>query len=145
MDDPRLNTSRHIVFNLSRPEKSLILLAPLAESAGGWGLCRDPKSRERKIVFDDTQDPGYQALLALNAAGRRFLQQDKRFDLPGFFPRSDWVREMKRFGIVPRDREPADVCDVYGVEQAYWKSLWYQPPTPQLSASPARVATRDRE
>ena len=43
LDDPRLLTSRHIVFNLSRPEKSLILLAPLAESAGGWGLCRDPQ------------------------------------------------------------------------------------------------------
>ena len=36
-DDPRPITSRHIVFNLSRPEKSLMLLAPLAESAGGWG------------------------------------------------------------------------------------------------------------
>src|SRR6185369_13055496 len=42
LDDPRLLTSRHIVFNLSRPEKSLMLLAPLAKEAGGWGLCRMP-------------------------------------------------------------------------------------------------------
>ncbi|MCB1127463.1 MAG: PD40 domain-containing protein, partial [Verrucomicrobiae bacterium] len=31
MNDPRLARSRHIVFNLSRPEKSLLLLAPLAK------------------------------------------------------------------------------------------------------------------
>jgi len=42
--DPRLNTTRHIVFNLTRPEKSLVLLAPLAPGAGGWGLCKDPKT-----------------------------------------------------------------------------------------------------
>ena len=70
LDDPRLLTSRHIVFNLSRPEQSLILLAPLAKSAGGWGLCRDPKTRERATVFADKADPGYQALLALCVAGK---------------------------------------------------------------------------
>ena len=44
LGDRRLNTSRHIVFNLSRPEKSLFLLAPLARAAGGWEQCRDPKT-----------------------------------------------------------------------------------------------------
>ena len=58
MDDPRLLTSRHIVFNLSRPEKSILLLAPLAKSAGGWGLCRDTKSAQEKTVFAATDDPG---------------------------------------------------------------------------------------
>ena len=86
LDDPRLNTSRHIVFNLSRPEKSLMLLAPLSEAAGGWGLCRDPKTQARADVFTDTRDPGYQRLLDLCRAGQRFLAQDKRFDAPGFQP-----------------------------------------------------------
>ncbi|MCX6996633.1 MAG: hypothetical protein NTV49_06010, partial [Kiritimatiellaeota bacterium] len=40
MDDPRLGRSRHIVFNLTRPEQSLYLLAPLAQAAGGYGRCR---------------------------------------------------------------------------------------------------------
>src|ERR1019366_5823059 len=53
LDDPRLLTSRHIVFNLSRPAQSLILLAPLAQSAGGWGLCRDPQTRKPATVFAD--------------------------------------------------------------------------------------------
>ncbi len=55
VDDPRLLTSRHIVFHLSRREKSLILLAPLSRPAGGWGLCRDPNTGEPAEVFSNTR------------------------------------------------------------------------------------------
>jgi cytochrome c553 len=128
LDDPRLLTSRHIVFNLSRPEKSLILLAPLAESAGGWGLCRDPKTREGRTVFADTADPGYQDLLALCVAGKDALAQGtRRFDMPDFRPRADWVREMKRYGILPGDLAPTAPIDCYAIEQKYWQSLWHLP------------------
>ena len=96
----RLNTSRHIVFNLSRPDKSLILLAPLARDAGGWELCRDPKSRKPAPVFSSTGDPDYQKLLAMCVAGKQYLEQVTRFEMPGFRPRGDWVRELKRFGIL---------------------------------------------
>ena len=71
LDDPRLLTSRHIVFNLSRPEKSLLLLAPLAPAAGGWGLCHDPKTTNSVTVFADTADAGYQKLLAMIRAEHR--------------------------------------------------------------------------
>ena len=40
LSDRRIRRNRHIVFNLSRPEKSLMLLAPLAKEAGGHGTCR---------------------------------------------------------------------------------------------------------
>jgi hypothetical protein len=129
LDDPRLNTSRHIVFNLSRPEKSMLLLAPLAEWAGGWGLCRDPRSHERQAVFTTTNDPGYQKLLALCQAGKDRLDQIQRFDAPDFRPRADWVREMKRFGILAADLQPGEAVDVYATERKYWESLWYQPAT----------------
>jgi hypothetical protein len=127
LDDPRLNTSRHILFNLSRPEQSLVLLAPLSESGGGWGLCRDPKTHARVNVFASTNDPGYLALLSMCRAGRDFLARDKRFDMPGFQPRADWVREMKRYGILPSTATRDTVENVYEVERAYWKSLWYLP------------------
>jgi mono/diheme cytochrome c family protein len=128
LSDPRLNTSRHIVFNLSRPDKSLLLLAPLAEAAGGWGLCRDPNSKEKATVFAGIQDPGYQALRALCVAGKERLQQIKRFDMPDFRPRKDWVREMVRFGILEPSSLAADrPMDVYAVERKYWQSLWYRP------------------
>ena len=128
MDDPRLLTSRHIVFNLSHPEKSVILLAPLAESAGGWGLCRDPKTKQPATVFANREDPGYQALLAMCAAGRDTIESRTRFDMPDFRPRQDWVREMKRYGILPADTEPDAKLDVYAIEDRYWKSLWHRPP-----------------
>jgi len=88
------------VFNLSRPDKSLILLAPLARDAGGWELCRDPKSRKPAPVFSSTGDPDYQKLLAMCVAGKQYLEQVTRFDMPGFRPRGVWVRELKRFGIL---------------------------------------------
>jgi len=129
MSDPRLNTSRHILFNLSRPEKSLILLAPLAEASGGWGLCRNLQTPERAPVFPSKEDPDYRALLALCEAGHERLLQIKRFDMAGFKPRADWVREMKRYEILPADVAPEALIDVYAIEGRYWESLWHQPPS----------------
>ncbi len=125
LDDPRLNTSRHIVFNLSRPEKSMMLLAPLAELAGGWGMCLE--SGTKQPVFAGKNDPDYRTLLAMVEAGKRYLDENKRFDMPGFRPREAWVREMRRYGILPDDTARDDVADVYAVESRYWESLWHRP------------------
>jgi hypothetical protein len=127
LGDPRLNTSRHLVFNLSRPEKSLILLAPLSESAGGWGLCHNLQNREPTPVFASKDDPDYRTLLALCETGFDRLQQIKRFDMPGFRPRSDWVREMRRYEILSADIPLDAPIDVYATEQRYWESLWHRP------------------
>jgi hypothetical protein len=128
LGDPRLNTSRHIVFNLTRPEKSLLLLAPLARNAGGWELCRDPQTGAKAAGFAGTDDPDYQKLLALCVAGQARLEEMKRFDMPGFLPRLEWVREMQRYGVLPTDVKPGDPVDVYATEQRYWESLWYRAP-----------------
>jgi len=50
---------RHL--NLSHPEHSAALQAPLANSAGGWGLC---KGEDDKPVFSSTNDPDYQRILS---------------------------------------------------------------------------------
>ena len=51
---------RHL--NLSHPSHSAALQAPLAEKAGGWGLCQG----EKGPVFSDKDDVDYrQALQAL--------------------------------------------------------------------------------
>jgi len=133
--DPRMRTSRHIVFNLTRPEKSIFLLAPLAESAGGWGLCRDPKTKEPATVFASAADPDYQRILAMCVAGSRALEQIKRFDMPGFKPRPEWIREMKRYGILPENLKPDDTIDVYEIEKRYWRSLWHKPPDQAMAPS----------
>lgn len=126
MDDPRLLTSRHIVFNLTRPDQSLMLLAPLAREAGGWGLCRGSAAGD-SAVFASASDPGYVAIHGMIAAGKRFLDGNRRFDMAGFVPRPAWFREMKRYGMLPECAKPEEVLDVYAVEQEYWRSLWHQP------------------
>ena len=69
---------------------------------------------------------GYQALLALCATGKATLSQGtRRFGMPDFHPRADWVREMKRYGILPTDLAPPTSIDCYATEQRYWQSLWY--------------------
>ena len=118
--DHRRRFSRHLVYNLTRPEKSMMLLAPLSRESGGYGLCRAE-------VFRDTSDPGYLAVLAAIRRAKQGLDEMGRFDMPGFRPRADWVREMKRFGILPERLDSGAPVDYYAAERAYWESLWYVP------------------
>jgi len=124
MNDPRLMHNRHMVFNLTRPAKSLYVMAPLAREAGGLGLCRE--TPEGGAVFSNTDDPGYQTLLAMIEAGGQRLNEVKRFDMPGFQPRAEWVREMKRYGVLPAAFDPAqETIDPYAVERRYWDLFVY--------------------
>ncbi|MCX8036698.1 MAG: hypothetical protein N3D11_06545 [Candidatus Sumerlaeia bacterium] len=127
-NDVRIRYSRHLMFNLSRPEKSLILLAPLSKSAGGYGLCR-AGGWDTSVagVFADTNDPDYRKILALCCEGKRRLGEMKRFDMPGFRPDPGYIREMKRYGILPAALPPDVPIDVYVTDQAYWRSLWWHP------------------
>ncbi|MBI3119951.1 MAG: hypothetical protein HYZ00_14765, partial [Candidatus Hydrogenedentes bacterium] len=120
--DPRLRFSRHILYNLSRPEQSLQVLAPLAKEAGGYGLCGTAQDAP---VFKDTSDAGYQTLLEAIVETKRRLEEIKRFDMPGFRPRPEYVREMQRFGILGPEVE-ADRVDPYAADRAYWESLWWR-------------------
>jgi cytochrome c553 len=106
--------------NLDRPDKSLMLRAPLAKEAGGLGICEP-------IVFATTGDADYQNLRAALQAGAAALAQGKRFDMPGFRPNRHYIREMQRFGFLPKDLGPDDPIDHYATDQAYWASFWWRP------------------
>jgi hypothetical protein len=106
--------------NLDRPEKSYLLRAPLAKSAGGLEACGE-------AVFADTNDPVYQKTLAAIEDAHRRLQEGKRFDMPGFRPNRHYIREMQRFGFLPEDLGPNDPIDYYKVDRDYWDSFLYQP------------------
>jgi hypothetical protein len=129
VNDPRLKLSRHIVFNLTRPEKSLLLLAPLAKGAGGFELCRDKDDRPA-VVFANLDDPDYATLLAMVAAGKENLDTIKRFDMPGFQPHPAYLREMRHYGILPADHPDDKPVDPYALDQKYWESLWHRAETP---------------
>ena len=120
-NDPLARYSANILLNFTRPEWSPLLLGPLARSAGGYERCG--------AVFQDKSDPDYQRLLAAIARGKADLDASPRYATPGFKPNRQYVREMKRYGILPASFDLSkDPIDVFQVDQAYWKSLWYQPP-----------------
>lgn len=125
-NDPRLRFSRHLVFNLTRPEKSLILLAPLAKEAGGYALCQNDQGHAAP-VFASNYDPDYRALLAMCEAGKKRLEEIKRFDMLGFRPPEPYLREMVRYGVLKAMSQVGEVVDPYQLDQAYWRSLWWKP------------------
>ncbi len=70
-------------------------------------------------------DADYRAVLAGIRDAKKKLDEIKRFDMPGFRPRSAYLREMMRYGIVSASLDPGAPIDVYATDRAYWKSLWY--------------------
>ena len=176
----RFKTPRDLLYNLSEPARSPLLLAPLAKSAGGWGLCqgesvvtviepgrgavtkrragpRDPfapkppteslvakgkkgrkpapgspepavRTEKLAVVFRTTDDADYRKLLSNVERARQQLEKVTRFDMPNFRPNVHYVREMKRFGFLPPDADPArKLIDVYRTDRAYWESFWHRP------------------
>jgi len=120
-----------LLYNLTHPEQSLVLRAPLAKQAGGLGICRtslNKKDANPADVFTSDRDADYQRALAeITRAGQR-LDQQKRFDMPGFRPSPHYVREMIRFGILPETfNAESDAVDVYQTDRRYWGSLWHTP------------------
>jgi len=136
--DPRIQFSRHILYNLSRPEKSLLLMAPLAKDAGGYGICGS--------VFKSSDDADLRTLLTAIDDAKAYLEKITRFNMPDFQPAPEYVREMQRFGILPSDYRRGDPIDVYETDRQYWQSMWHRPaPTGRVRHStPAGPHAADR-
>ena len=79
-------------------------------------------------VFKDKNDPDYRTLLTYVEALHEALNRNKRFDMPDFRPNPHYVRELKRYGIIPQDFDRLkDPIDVYATDRAYWESFHYKP------------------
>ncbi len=110
--------------NLDRPEKSMLVRAPLGTKAGGLQRCGKP-------VFEDTADQDYREILAaINDASKR-LAKHKRFDMPGFRPNRFYIREMQRYGVLPKNLPDDTPVDTYAVERAYWAKFQHEVPQPR--------------
>jgi hypothetical protein len=128
-------------YNLTRPDKSLVVLAPLSKAAGGLDLCR-PRSKaareKARPIFADTKDPDYGKLLANVVAAKKHLDKIKRFDMPGFIPNAHYLREMKSYGALPASFDPArDRIDPYRIDEVYWQSFWHRPAADSRSGGPS--------
>jgi hypothetical protein len=117
-DDSRF--SAHVLLNLSRPELSPVLLGPLPKEAGGWGTCRS--------AFTGKDDIAYKILLAAIKKQKERLDSVPRFGTPEFKPNKQYVREMKRFGVLPAEFNLSrDPIDVFETDRRYWEQFWCRP------------------
>ena len=86
-----------------------------------------PKPIIHPRIFTDTTDPDYINILTHVQAAKAKLDEIKRFDMPGFRPREEYIREMQRYGVLPANL-PADTpVDTYAAERAYWAKFQHQP------------------
>jgi len=126
-DFPILRYNRHILYNLSRPAKSLLLLAPLARQAGGYARPAQGTG-QCPVVFTSTAEADYQTLLHAVTEAKAFIEKITRFDMPNFNPRPEYIREMKRYGLLEQTFDPArDPIDAYKMDRKYWASFHYRP------------------
>lgn len=133
----RQNSPKHCwnLYDLSAPEQSLILKAPLAREAGGYGWCTNVYGAAG--AFASTNEWHYQQILGeiRKAAARQAGNRHLRPELPGFTPNLYYVHWMQRWGILPPsfDRKK-DKIDCRKTDEAYWESLGYDPSKPLPSA-----------
>jgi|GEM_PF-459080 len=126
--NPNFRYNRHLLYNLSRPEKSLLLLAPLAKSAGGYGTCAaSRRPAQQGNTFADKNDPDYITLLRSIEDASAYLRKIARFDMPSFRPREEYLREMTRYGIFDPAADNGGPIDPYKLERKYWDTILAQP------------------
>ncbi|HJN13801.1 MAG TPA: hypothetical protein QF564_34330 [Pirellulaceae bacterium] len=143
---------QHILYNLTDPELSVQLLAPLAKEAGGYGVCREVVKKDKTgkpsdkpaVVFESRDDPDYKKLLAAIKETKALHDAEPRWDLPGWKPPVEYVREMKRYGIIPETFNPdTDTLDPFATDRRYWEAVTghYLPGNePKLYANPKTKA-----
>jgi hypothetical protein len=94
-------------------------------------LSKAPKPFVHPVVFATTTDPDYQAILTHLQAAKARLDEIKRFDMPGFVPSEHYLREMKRYGVLPPDFNPATTkVNPYDLDRKYWQQFWHHPVNP---------------
>jgi len=71
-------------INLTHPEWSRTLTAPLAKERGGFGFCRN---EDGSPVFKDRDDPDYKLMLAALHKGHERLMANPRVDMPEAYAR----------------------------------------------------------
>ena len=118
-NDPLARYSTHILVNMTKPEHSPILQAPLAKAAGGWGRCGN--------VFESKDDPDYRRMLQTLEESKTASDRIPRYSTPAWKPNRQYVREMKRFGIVDESFDMAQgLLDPFKTDQLYWESFWWK-------------------
>lgn len=116
-NDPRRRLSAGAVFNLTYPENSAVLKAPLSAKAGGRaGDGRHP------VIFTSRDDSRYQTILkAINKAKNYVETQNPRYDSPNYKPKGAYLKAMKRYGIIKGDN--FENFNAFECDKKYWDKV----------------------
>ncbi|UDQ98906.1 hypothetical protein AAEX28_02180 [Lentisphaerota bacterium WC36G] len=80
------------------------------------------------VIFESKNDPDYQKILAFINEGKKHLDVNKRWNMPGFKPSIHYIREMKKYGVIHEDFDiNKDKIDFYQTDRIYWESMWHYP------------------
>ncbi len=97
----RYDTTNAVLINLTHPEQSRLLRGPLAENAGGLGLCDG-------FAFKSTDNPRYRAALEVVRGWSRELAAKPREDMLGSEPCAEyltwWRKRLESEAIERRSR-----------------------------------------
>jgi hypothetical protein len=107
----------------NRPPRSIgssasRLMATLEPAHFGVRLSATERQRIRLWIETGAAYPGTCAAMEVTAAA---------YHVPDFRPNAHYVREMRRYGILPADFDRGSPLDVYAADQAYWRQFWYRP------------------
>ena len=117
-NDPARKYDWAVLLNFTTPEESTILLAPLAKSAGGRESCG-------AATFADKEDPDFKKMLAGIQVSKQKFAERPQWGQEGWKPNPQYIREMKRFGILPESFDiDKDPFDPFTADQAYWRASW---------------------
>jgi hypothetical protein len=95
----RYDASNAVLINLTHPEQSRLLRAPLARDAGGLGICPGPP-------FPAADDPVYRAALAVIRGWAEDLRRKPREDMPGATPCPEyhvWWKKRQQAEAIERE------------------------------------------
>ena len=92
-------------------------------SVGGKNIFLAPEgdAKDTIAIGDEFADDPILTLLL----GKDVLEKVKRFDMKGFRPPKPYIRELKRYGVLPGSfDDEKDPIDPYETDRLYWALDW---------------------
>jgi hypothetical protein len=79
-------------------------------------------------VFADKEDTDYQLLLGSLQRAQAAADVRPRYGTPDFRPNRQYIRELKKYGVLPPDFDPEhSPIDYFQADQDYWRTYWHSP------------------
>ncbi len=115
---PKNRLCAHTVFNTKHPENSSILMAPLAQEAGGRA-CKGGHS----IIFKDKNDHRYKTILSAIIRAKKYIDEENpHYTSPNYEPKGAYLGALIRRGII-KEGDNLKNFDAFKADKKYWEKV----------------------